>query len=105
MKKDVVNAARQPDDSNTEAMQNDSDITPLERKLLDESGEDEEERDLHKAELDDSDADGEPLNEAGSATDRSGRDLDVPGSNDDDEMEDIGEEDEENNSYSEADTE
>jgi hypothetical protein len=40
---------------------------------------------------------GEPLNEAG--------DLDVPGSEDDDRNEAIGEEDEENNYYSLGDTE
>ena len=91
-------------DNNNE-VNNDTDITPEERKLLDEAGEDEEERNLHQAELDDRDEDGELLNEVGSATDKSGRDLDVPGSGDDDEMEDIGEEDEENNNYSEADTE
>jgi len=43
------------------------------------------------------DDDGEMLNEG---SDRSGRDLDVPGSEDDDADEKIGEEDEENNSYS-----
>ncbi len=83
----------------------DTAITAEERALLEAAGEDEEERDLHRAELDDRDAEGELLNEVSSATDRSGRDLDVPGSDDDDDMEDIGEEDEENNSYSQADTE
>lgn len=82
-----------------------TDISAEERALLDAAGEDDEERGLHRAELDSRDNDGELLNEAGSATDKTGRDLDVPGSNDDDDMEDIGEEDEENNSYSEADTE
>lgn len=83
----------------------DTAITAEERALLEAAGEDEEERGLHRAELDDRDAEGELLNEVSSATDRSGRDLDVPGSDDDDDMEDIGEEDEENNSYSQADTE
>lgn len=82
-----------------------TDISKEERALLDAAGEDDEERSLHLAELDDHDDDGELLNEVSSATDKSGRDLDVPGSNDDDDMEDIGEEDEENNSYSQADTE
>ena len=80
----------------------DTNISDEEKQLLDAAGEDDEERELHGADLDDRDNDGELLNEA---NDASGRDLDVPGSNDDDDMEDIGEEDEENNSYSEADTE
>ena len=83
----------------------DTDITPEERALLDAAGEDDEERGLHRAELDDTDDEGELLNEVTSASDKTGRDLDVPGSGDDDDMEDIGEEDEENNSYSQADTE
>jgi hypothetical protein len=82
----------------------DSDITPEERELLDSSFEDQEEHDLHDVELDDTDNEGEPLNEQSSASSRSGGDLDVPGSEDDDANEDIGEEDEENNSYSESDT-
>lgn len=82
-----------------------SEITPQERALLDAAGEDDEERGLHRAALDDTDNDGELLNEVTSATDKSGRDLDVPGSSADDDMEDIGSEDEENNSYSQADTE
>ena len=49
------------------------------------------------ATLDNTDDDGEPLNEQ---NDVSGKDLDVPGSEDDDDNEDLGEEDEENNSYS-----
>jgi hypothetical protein len=82
-----------------------TDISEEEKTLLDSAGEDDEERGLRRAELDDRDDDGELLNEVSSATDKTGRDLDVPGSNDDDDMEDIGEEDEENNSYSQADTE
>jgi hypothetical protein len=58
----------------------------------------EEEERLQEAGLDDTDDDGEPLNEKGSGF--SGRDLDVPGSEDDDADEDMGEEDEENNPYS-----
>ena len=52
---------------------------------------------LKAAELDQTDDDGTPLNED---IDRSGSDLDVPGSEADDADEAIGEEDEENNSYS-----
>ena len=47
--------------------------------------------------LDQRDEDGELLNEK---TDLSGKDLDVPGSEEDDANEEIGEEDEENNPYS-----
>jgi len=51
--------------------------------------------------LDNADDDGDPLNEDDSInTDMSGQDLDVPGSEDDDADEKIGEEDEENNYYS-----
>ena len=82
-------------------MENDeNNITDEEKRLLDTAGEEEEDRTMHQAEVDDRDEDGEPLNES---TGFSGRDLDVPGSSDDDDMEDIGEEDEENNGYSTAD--
>jgi len=47
--------------------------------------------------LDNTDLDGDLLNEK---DDVSGEDLDVPGASDDDDNEAIGEEDEENNSYS-----
>ena len=49
---------------------------------------------------DNTDKDGEPLNEASSSVDFTGEDLDVPGAELDDDNESIGEEDEENNSYS-----
>lgn len=52
---------------------------------------------LQQAQLDQEDSDGESLNES---SDLSGSDLDVPGSEDDDANEEIGEEDEENNPYS-----
>lgn len=52
---------------------------------------------LEQAQLDQEDSDGEALNES---VDLSGSDLDVPGSEDDDANEEIGEEDEENNPYS-----
>jgi hypothetical protein len=78
-------------------------ISPLEKKLLDTAGEDEEERELHKAEIDNTDDDGELLNENSSNDGTSGSELDIPGNEDDDANEEIGEEDEENNGYSEAD--
>lgn len=55
---------------------------------------------LNEAELDDTDDDGDPLNEESSRRDVAGDDLDVPGAEEDDENEDIGGEDEENNEYS-----
>ena len=78
-----------------------TDISPEELELLDASGitgEDDEQ--LRTAELDNKDNDGELLNVSSSADDKTGRDLDVPGAGEDDDMEDIGEEDEENNPYS-----
>jgi len=80
-------------------------VTNTERDLLQRSTEsmatlDDEQ--LRAASLDNSDNDGELLNEK---TPVSGSDLDVPGSEDDDADEEIGEEDEENNSYSYRDQE
>lgn len=77
-----------------------SDVTDLEKELLEESSESMSSPDdvkLRQALVDNTDEDGEPLNENVNV---SGSDLDVPGSEDDDENEEIGEEDEENNSYS-----
>jgi hypothetical protein len=75
-------------------------VTSTERDLLQRSSEsmatlDDEQ--LKASALDRTDDDGEKLNES---SDISGKDLDVPGSEDDDANEEIGEEDEENNSYS-----
>jgi hypothetical protein len=73
----------------------DNDITPAELELLDEAGTNESGDDnelLDDSMLDDTDEDGDKLNEA---DDLSGDDLDIPGSETDNE-----EEDEENNSYS-----
>ena len=86
----------------------DSNVTPEERELLDDSIDNslsEDNINLKRSELDHTDYDGEPLNEGSMADDISGEELDVPGAEDDDENEMIGEEDEENNSYSQADTE
>ena len=87
--------------NNTEDM--DANISPEERSLLDESIENsmtQDDMDLKRSLVDTTDEDGELLNENKSTFDFSGEDLDVPGSEDDDENEEIGEEDEENNSYS-----
>ena len=84
-------------------------ITPAEKAMLDEilrkDPLSEDEIELNKAKLDNTDEDGDLLNEKSSAEDASGNDLDIPGSEDDDADEAIGEEDEENNGYSKADTE
>ncbi len=87
----------------------DSIITPAEKAMLDEMFNSdplsEDELELKKSLLDNTDDDGELLNEQSSADDISGNDLDIPGAEDDDANEEIGEEDEENNGYSKADTE
>lgn len=64
-----------------------------------------DETNLREAAMDNVDEDGEPLNEKGfgQEEDASGDDLDVPGADNDDAMEAIGEEDEENNDYSTTD--
>jgi hypothetical protein len=80
-----------------------SNVSDLERRLLDDSANDMATRDdqsLRRASLDNTDNDGTPLNEKTSFNVVSGSDLDVPGSEEDDADEDIGEEDEENNPYS-----
>ena len=78
-------------------------VSDVERKLLDDSANDtltSDEQQLRRAELDSTDNEGQLLNEKTSSNSISGSDLDVPGADSDDENEDIGEEDEENNSYS-----
>lgn len=80
-----------------------SNVSEQERALLQQSSEStpsEEADDIANASVDNADEDGTPLNEK---TDRSGNDLDVPGSEEDDANEEIGEEDEENNSFSRPD--
>ncbi len=79
---------------------NDTDVTAEDLDILNaaENGSTEDDASLIESGLDDVDDDGEPLNE--STSDLSGSDLDVPGSEDDDSDEILGEEDEENNSYS-----
>jgi len=89
--------------TNNEVADDNSAVSDTERKLLDDSANDmptRDEQSLRRAGLDSTDNDGEPLNERTSFNAISGSDLDVPGSEEDDQNEDIGEEDEENNSYS-----
>ena len=74
-----------------------TEISDEELAILDSTEDGEDDAGLRAASLDDTDEDGEKLNEE---IDVSGKDLDVPGSEDDDANEALGEEDEENNSYS-----
>ncbi|MES2775936.1 MAG: hypothetical protein V4722_17300 [Bacteroidota bacterium] len=86
-------------------MDDEVNVTESERELLDNAAtqtDDEDDMGLNRAALDNTDEDGDPLNEGSSADDISGADLDIPGSELDDDNEDIGEEDEENNVYSTA---
>lgn len=82
----------------------DADVTAEERRALENADNlDANSRDdeaLIESRLDDVDDDGDPLNEESFGDDLSGEDLDVPGAEDDDLDEEIGEEDEENNPYS-----
>jgi hypothetical protein len=96
------------DDDNEEdetdiLMGTEADVTVAEQKILAKTDEDmltDDENMLRKAELDSTDLQEEPLNEGSLATDVSGGDLDTSGTDSDDPMERIGEEDEENNTYS-----
>jgi len=83
---------------------NDADVTDDEKIALErtEQMDTQDNENLFEAKLDDTDDDGERLNEG---EDFSGDDLDVPGEEDDDADEAIGEEDEENNAYSLGDNE
>ncbi len=85
--------------------ENEENVTDLDRQLLDNAGADfTDKENLQRSLLDDTDEDGTPLNEESGTSAISGGDLDVPGSELDDADERIGEEDEENNSYSQAGT-
>ncbi len=78
----------------------DTNVTAEEKDLLDQTDLrfDDEVEDLKKVKLDSTDGE-DVLNEEGDPLDFGG-DLDVPGSEDDDSDEELGEEDEENNAYS-----
>ncbi len=79
-------------------------VTREEKELLKQAANprDAEDLDVQNAALDALDEDSETLNEGGDLFDM-GEDLDVPGADQDDEDERLGEEDEENNSYSRSD--
>ncbi len=83
-----------------------SNVTRQEKKLLRKSASHpstDESDDLENMSLDSTDKDGEKLNEKSLKEDKTGADLDVPGTELDDEDEDNGSEDEENNLYSQRD--
>jgi len=83
----------------------DANVSNTEKELLQRSSESmasKEDEQWRESQLDKTDDDGTVLNEK---VNISGSDLDVPGSEDDDANEKIGEEDEENNSYSLSDEE
>jgi hypothetical protein len=84
-------------------MGSDSDVTFSEKQALERADNDmptQDDINLRRAELDQVDAEGDVLNEGSLATSVSGADLDTSGTDSDDAMENIGEEDEENNTYS-----
>ena len=93
--------ASRPDDA-AAAADADGDVTAEEIQMLSaaEQSRDLDDVDLEEPLLDNVDDDGDPLNEPQGSYASAGADLDVPGSEDDDNMENIGEEDEENNYYS-----
>jgi hypothetical protein len=97
----ATSVKKQNDTTNQDSTANlDTNVSLQEKELLRRSSESmstEEDEDLRRAALDNTDEDGTLLNEA---TNLSGDELDVPGSEDDDDNEEIGEEDEENNIYS-----
>lgn len=92
-----VPLARNADEAATDA-----DVTAEDLQMLSaaDQNRDMDDADLEEAKLDETDDDGDPLNEPRAAYGQTGADLDVPGSEDDDANENIGEEDEENNYYS-----
>ena len=84
-------------------MDNEADVDEEEKQALERADTDlptQDDMNLRKAELDQQDNEGEALNEGSLATNVSGSDLDTSGVDADDPMENIGEEDEENNTYS-----
>lgn len=90
-------------DDDSIRMGTDADLTANDRSML-ETGDNfhstEDENNLRRATMDNTDFEGEPLNEASFGDEQSGSDLDIPMSETDDANESIGEEDEENNAYS-----
>jgi hypothetical protein len=79
-----------------------ADVSKNERRALEDDNymPTRDEDNLRNARMDNVDFQGEPLNEKSFGEERSGKDLDVPGTRADNRSEEIGEEDEENNEYS-----
>jgi len=93
------------DDEDEIITDNTSNVSRIEKELLQQSSESmasQDDEQLKHASVNNTDDDNTPLNEK---INNSGSDLDVPGSEDDDANEEIGEEDEENNYYSSRDPE
>ncbi len=90
------------DDDIAYVMGTTGDVGKEERKVLNDDNymPTRDENNLRRASLDNTDFQGEKLNEGSFGDERSGKDLDVPGTSADNNMEAIGEEDEENNEYS-----
>jgi len=94
------------DNTNEELEKNDADVTKEDLELLgdkdqDMDGGDDEQ--MKGSNLDNTDEDGDPLNEGSGEGYEAGGDLDVPGSDLDNASENTGSEDEENNYYSQSD--
>ena len=95
------------DDDSDILMGTEADITAEEENDLQAADEDmptTDEQNLRQASIDSTDEEGDDLNEKGFSKAVSGSDLDVAGTDEDDANEEIGEEDEENNTYSLGDT-
>ena len=81
----------------------DSNVTRQEKEDLRSTANDmptEDDENLRRAALDNTDNDGDPLNEGSFKSNITATGLDVPGADNDDADEEIGDEDEENNEYS-----
>ncbi len=91
--KEILDLKQTEEDLNSNVSREEEDL--LERTVNSMGGE--EDLAWEEASLDNEDEDGELLNEV---NEYSGKDLDVPGAETDDRNEEIGAEDEENNSYS-----
>lgn len=100
-----INIFEDEDDLDEEAPKDnsESDVTKTEKTILNRAAKDvdtNDDRQLKESFLDETDEQGDPINEGSMGTDVSGGDLDTANSEDDDADEEIGEEDEENNNYS-----
>ena len=90
------------DDEDLRTSGNDADVTKAERRALErtEYMPSQDETNLRRASLDNTDFAGERLNEKGFGEETSGSDLDIPGNTDETETDAMGQGDEENKHYS-----